>query len=108
MDWISMAGFTSTRRIPPIGTRSPLLALRQVDDEGLVCGEVWLRPADLPGLIAALTEQLLLNYSAGAQRWRGMPGWAVVESGPSSSWPCSPADLAAEWSALPGFEHGLS
>jgi hypothetical protein len=59
----------------------PLLALRQVDDEGVVCGEVWLRPADLPGLIAALTEQLLLNYSAGTRRWRGMPDGPLLNLG---------------------------
>ena len=46
----------------------PLLALRQVDDERLVCGEVWFQPADLPDLIAALTGQHRLNYSAGTRR----------------------------------------
>jgi len=48
-----MAGSSSKRRQPP-----PLLALRQIDVEGLVCGEVWFHPADLPDLIASLTEQL--------------------------------------------------
>ena len=44
----------------------PLLALRQVDDEGYVCGEVWFSPAQLPELIRALEEQLALNYSGSA------------------------------------------
>src|SRR5829696_9228147 len=49
----------------------PLLALRQIDDDGVLYGEVWFQPADLPTLIAALTEQHRLNYSA-RTRWRGM------------------------------------
>jgi len=59
----------------------PLLALRQVDNESLVCGEVWLRHDDLPGLIAALPEQLHMNYSAGARRWRGRPGGPPMSLG---------------------------
>ena len=58
----------------------PLLALRQVDDEGYVCGEVWFSPAQLPELIRALEEQLALNYSGSAAL-----GWA--------RWP--PAELAS-------------
>ena len=49
----------------------PLLALRQVDDEANVCGEVWFSPADLPLLISALQEQWRLNISRD-RRWRGM------------------------------------
>ena len=59
----------------------PLLALRQVDNEGLVCGEVWLRPDNLPELITALTEQLHMNYSAGARRWRGRPEGLLLNMG---------------------------
>jgi hypothetical protein len=59
----------------------PLLALRQVDDEGLVWGEVWFQPADLPNLIAALTEQLRLNYPAGTRRWRGKPDGPLLNLG---------------------------
>jgi hypothetical protein len=62
----------------------PLLALRQIDDDGLLYGEVWFQPADLPHLIAALTEQHRLNYSARARRWRGMP------DGPMSNMVSSP------------------
>jgi len=51
----------------------PLLALRQVDDEGYVCGEVWFSPAQLPELIRALEEQLALNYSGSAAL-----GWAPM------------------------------
>jgi hypothetical protein len=56
----------------------PLLALRQVDDEGFVCGEVWFSPAQLPQLTAALIEQLRLNYTPGARRWRGMPDGPLI------------------------------
>src|SRR5947207_15497930 len=51
----------------------PLLALRHIDDDGVLYGEVWFQPADLPHLIAALTEQHCLNYSPGTRRWRGAP-----------------------------------
>jgi hypothetical protein len=51
----------------------PLLALRQFDDDGVLYGEVWFQPADLTTLIAALTEQLHLNYSPRTRRWRGAP-----------------------------------
>jgi hypothetical protein len=59
----------------------PLLALRQIDDDGLLHGEVWFQPADLPHLIAALTEQHRLNYSARARRWRGMPDGPMSNMG---------------------------
>ena len=59
----------------------PLLALRQIDDDGLLYGEVWFQPADLPHLIAALTEQHRLNYSARARRWRGMPDGPMSNMG---------------------------
>jgi hypothetical protein len=51
----------------------PLLAFRQFDDDGVLYGEVWFQPPDLPTLIAALTEQLHLNYSPGTRRWRRAP-----------------------------------
>jgi len=59
----------------------PLLAVRQVDDKGLVCGEVWFEPADLPVLIAGLTEWLRLNYLPGMRRWRGEPDGPLVNLG---------------------------
>jgi hypothetical protein len=59
----------------------PLLALRQFDDDGVLYGEVWFQPADLTTLIAALTEQLHLNYLPGTRRWRGSAGRADVEYG---------------------------
>ena len=58
---------------PPHPEQIPLLALRQIDDDGLLYGEVWFQPAELPDLIAALTEQLRLNYSPGSRRWREQP-----------------------------------
>jgi hypothetical protein len=58
----------------------PLLALRPIDDDGLLYGEVWFQPADLPTLIAAITEQHRLNYSAG-RRWRGMPDGPMLHVG---------------------------
>jgi hypothetical protein len=59
----------------------PLLAIRQIDDDGVLYGEVWLQPADLPILIAALSEQHHLNYSAAGRRWRGEPGGPTVNMG---------------------------
>ena len=59
----------------------PLLAIRQIDDDGLLYGEVWLQPADLPTLIAALTDQLRLNYSPGTRRWRGGPDGPMLNLG---------------------------
>jgi hypothetical protein len=59
----------------------PLLALRQVDDEGLVCGEVWLRPADLPRLIAGLTQQFEWCYSTPSRRWRELPDGPLINLG---------------------------
>jgi hypothetical protein len=59
----------------------PLLAIRQIDDDGVLYGEVWLQPADLPILIAALTEQLHLNYSPGGRRWRAEPGGPMLNLG---------------------------
>jgi len=70
-----MAGSSSKRRQPP-----PLLALRQIDVEGLVCGEVWFHPADLPDLIASLTEQLRLRCSPG-RRWRWNPDGPMLNLG---------------------------
>jgi hypothetical protein len=59
----------------------PLLALRQADEQGVVWGEVWFQPAELPKLIAALAEQLEMNYSARSRRWRGLPDGPVLNFG---------------------------
>jgi hypothetical protein len=50
----------------------PLLALRQVDDKAVVCGEVWFFPAQLPELILMLQEQLEINFTS-PRRWHGGP-----------------------------------
>jgi hypothetical protein len=56
----------------------PLLAFRQFDDDGVLYGEVWFQPPDLPTLIAALTEQLhsttRRERDAGGERRTGLAG----------------------------------
>jgi hypothetical protein len=63
----------------------PLLALRQVDDEGRVWGEVWLSPSDLIQLIAGLREEWDLNFAPRDRRWRGLPDGPLQNLGLGNS-----------------------
>jgi hypothetical protein len=59
----------------------PLLALRQVDENGVLWGEVWFLPAELPKLIAELTKQLEMNYSRSSRHWRGLTDGPLMNLG---------------------------
>ena len=55
-------------RTTPPGPDPTARAPPNFDDDGLLYGEVWFQPADLPDLIAALTEQLRLTTRTHGKR----------------------------------------
>jgi hypothetical protein len=53
----------------------------QVDENGVLWGEVWFLPAELPKLIVELTKQLEMNYSRTSRRWQGLPDGPLLNLG---------------------------
>jgi hypothetical protein len=79
------AGFYLEKEDTGHPEQTPLLALRQIDDSGLVCGQVWLGEADLPLLADGLMKEFMVGFT---RRLADQPDDLPMEPRPLPSLDC--------------------
>ena len=70
IDELDTAGLYVTEEVIRHPEQVPLVCVYQMDEDGMVLGEVWVTPAALPPLARTLSELARRNYAPGARSWQ--------------------------------------